>query len=195
MPQNLVLVLVVLLTVAPQAATAHEAAGVVGGLQSGFTHPLLGWDHIAAMVAVGLLGSVLGPPALVLLPIVFPLVMAFGGALGVTGVSLPGVEVGIALSAVVLGLMVAAGRDMPLWLAIIVVGAFAVFHGHAHGTELPLAADAVAYGIGFVIGTGLLHLAGIGIGAVGTSGAGRVAVRAVGGVISVAGLAFLMGVA
>lgn len=175
-------------------ALAHEAHGVAG-LQSGLLHPLIGWDHVAAMVAVGLLGAVLGAPAIFLLPIVFPLVMAVGGGLGVAGVPLPAVEVGIAASAVVLGLMVAAGRAVPVWTAAVVVAFFAIFHGHAHGTELPEAADALAYGIGFVIGTGLLHLAGIAIGLTWRWDLGKVAVRAAGGVIAVAGVAFLTGAA
>jgi len=191
---KLLIIGIAVLLVPTGEAVAHEATGVAGGFQSGFMHPLLGWDHVAAMVAVGLLGAVMGPPALWLLPIVFPLVMALGGALGVAGIPVPGVEIGIALSAVVLGLMVAVGRPVPLLAAAIVVGLFAIFHGHAHGTELPAAADAAAYSVGFVIGTGLLHLVGIGIGTLGT-GQGRALVRAAGGLISVAGLYFLAGAA
>ena len=184
-----------LIVLLPAAAYAHDASGVAGGFTSGFLHPLLGWDHVAAMVAVGLLGAILGPPALFLLPIVFPIVMAGGGALGVAGVPLPAVEIGIALSAVVLGLMVAVGKQVPLWTAAIIVGFFAVFHGHAHGTELPVAADAISYAIGFVIGTGLLHLVGILIGTATRWEAGKVAVRAAGGAIAIAGMAFLTGAA
>jgi urease accessory protein len=187
------LVCVTALTILAGEAAAHEATGVAGGFRSGLLHPVLGWDHVAAMVAVGLLGAVMGPPALWLLPIVFPLVMAAGGALGVAGVPVPGVELGIALSAVVLGLMVALGRPVPAVVAAIVVGCFAIFHGHAHGTELPAAASAVAYGVGFVVGTGLLHLVGIGIGALGTA-RGHAPVRAAGGLISLAGLYFVAGV-
>jgi urease accessory protein len=176
-------------------AFAHDGAGVAGGFASGFLHPILGWDHVAAMVAVGLWGAFLGAPAIWLLPIVFPLVMAFGGALGIAGVPLPAVETGIAASAVVLGIMVALGARPPLWSAAIIVGAFAIFHGHAHGTELPAAADAVAYAAGFVIGTGLLHLIGITFGLATRWEAGKVAVRAAGGAIAVAGLAFLTGLA
>jgi urease accessory protein len=184
-----------LVTLLADGALAHEAHGIAGGFQSGFLHPIGGWDHVAAMVAVGLLGAVLGPPAIFLLPIVFPLVMAGGGALGVAGVPLPAVEIGIAASAVVLGVMVAAGRAIPLWVAAVVVSFFAIFHGHAHGTELPAAADALAYGVGFVVGTGLLHLVGIAIGTGWQWTAGKVAVRAAGGMIAVAGLAFLTGLA
>ncbi|MBW8640176.1 HupE/UreJ family protein [Hoeflea sp. WL0058] len=187
--------IVFLCALASNPALAHEGAGVVGGFASGFMHPILGWDHVAAMVAVGLWGAFLGAPGIWLLPIVFPLVMAVGGAMGVAGAPLPAVETGIAASAVVLGIMVALGARPPLWVAAIIVGAFAIFHGHAHGTELPVAADAVSYAVGFVIGTGLLHLAGIALGMTTRWEAGKVAVRAAGGAIAVAGLAFLTGVA
>lgn len=176
-------------------ALAHEGTGVAGGFASGFMHPILGWDHVAAMVAVGLWGAFLGAPAIWLLPIVFPLVMALGGVLGIAGVPLPGVEVGIAASAVVLGIMIALGARPPLWVAAIIVGAFAIFHGHAHGTELPAAVDALAYAVGFVLGTGLLHLIGITLGLATRWEAGKVAVRAAGGAIAIAGLAFLTGMA
>lgn len=145
-------------------AAAHEQAGVAGGLASGLLHPLSGLDHLAAMVAVGIWGAQLGAPAIWVLPITFPLVMAAGGVLGVLGVPLPQTEVAIALSAVVLGGAVASGLRTPFWLAGIVVGAFAIFHGHAHGAELPAAANPLAYGVGFVAATGFLHLCGIVIG-------------------------------
>lgn len=179
----------------PVSAFAHETGGSANGFLTGFLHPIMGWDHVVAMVAVGLLGAVLGPPAIFLLPIVFPLVMAFGGGLGVVGVPLPGVEIGIAISAIVLGLMVAAGRPIPLYVAGIVVAAFAIFHGHAHGTELPAATDALAYALGFVVGTGTLHLLGILLGLPARWSAGKTAVRALGGAIAIAGLAFLTGAA
>lgn len=167
----------------------------VGGFISGFTHPILGWDHVVAMVAVGLWGAFLGKPAIYILPVVFPLVMAIGGALGVMGVPLPAVEAGIALSGVVLGLLIAFAVRAPLWVAGVLVAVFAVFHGHAHGTELPTAANPFAYGIGFVIGTGLLHLVGIGFGMLIGSSAGRIAVRGAGVVIAAIGGAFLFGLA
>lgn len=175
-------------------ASAHEVTGVAGGFASGFMHPLLGWDHVVAMVAVGLWGAFLGKPSIWILPVVFPLVMAVGGALGVAGVPLPAVETGIALSAVVLGAMVAFAARPPIWIAAVVVGAFAIFHGHAHGTELPGATSALSYSIGFVIATGLLHLAGIAFGLLVRWPAGRIAVRAGGGVIALAGVGFLSGV-
>jgi urease accessory protein len=172
-------------------AFAHVGDGLTGGFLGGFAHPLFGPDHVVAMVAVGLWGAFLGAPAIWLLPVVFPLVMAFGGALGILGVPIPGIEVGIAVSAIVLGLMVALAARPPLWIAAVLVGAFAIFHGHAHGAELPPGADAVAYSVGFVVATGMLHLCGIAFGLLARWPAGRIAVRAAGGAIALAGAVFL----
>ena len=176
-------------------ALAHEGEGLVGGFASGFWHPIGGLDHVVAMVAVGLWGAVLGAPALWVLPLVFPLVMALGGALGVLGIPVPAVEIGIAASGVVLGLMVALWVRAPIWVAAVLVGIFAIFHGHAHGTELPAAANSIAYAVGFVIATGLLHIVGIAFGALNGAKWGAWAVRAAGAVIALAGLSFLTGVA
>ena len=174
-------------------AQAHEGGGIAGGFVSGFVHPILGWDHVAAMVAVGLWGAFLGNPAIWVLPVVFPLVMAFGGALGVMGIAIPSIETGIAVSAIVLGAMVAFAVRPPLWVAAVLVGVFAIFHGHAHGTELPGAANPLAYSAGFVISTGMLHLSGIAFGLLVRWPAGRVAVRTCGVIISLAGVGFLTG--
>jgi urease accessory protein len=170
---------------------AHSAADIGGGFVSGLLHPVLGWDHVAAMVAVGLWGAFLGSPALWLLPVVFPLVMAVGGALGLAGVNLPGVEIGIAASALVLGAMILLAARPPLWIAGLLVACFAIFHGHAHGTELPEAASPLAYSLGFVIATGLLHLSGISFGLLVRWPVGRMAVRAAGALIAIAGAVFL----
>jgi urease accessory protein len=183
--------LVVLAAVSAAPALAHTGDGLSGGFIGGFGHPLFGPDHVAAMVAVGLWGAFLGTPAIWLLPIVFPLVMALGGVLGILGVPLPGVEIGIAASAIVLGLMVALAAQPPLVIAAVLVGAFAIFHGHAHGAELPPGANVVAFSIGFVVATGLLHLAGISFGLLSRWPAGRIAVRAAGGAIALAGVVFL----
>jgi len=172
-------------------ALAHSENGVAIDFWGGFTHPIFGPDHVIAMVAVGLWGAFLGPPAIWLLPVVFPLVMAFGGALGVAGMPLPGVETGIAISAIIVGGMVAFAAKPPLWIAAVLVGAFAIFHGHAHGAELPIGADAVAFSMGFVVATGMLHLGGITFGGLSHWSAGRVAVRVAGGVISLLGFAYL----
>ncbi len=121
----------------------------------------------------------------------FPLVMAFGGVLGIAGVPIPHVEIGIAVSAIALGLMVALAARAPLALALVLVAAFAIFHGHAHGAELPPGADAIAFSAGFVVATGLLHLCGIGFGVTARWPAGRLAVRLTGAAIAVAGVLFL----
>jgi urease accessory protein len=175
---------------ASSVAAAHTGS-FGGGFVGGFGHPLFGPDHVAAMVAVGLWGAFLGAPAIYVLPIVFPLVMAVGGVLGILGLPLPGAEVAIAASAVVLGMMVATAARPPLWVAALVVGVFAIFHGYAHGAELPPGADAVAYSVGFVVATGLLHLAGIALGLTVRWPAGRVGVRGAGAAIAAAGVAFL----
>jgi urease accessory protein len=188
------LALTLVLIAYASVASAHESTGITGGFISGFLHPLFGWDHVVAMVAVGLWGAFLGSPAIWVLPVVFPLVMAFGGALGVMGIPVPAVETGIAASAVVLGAMVAFAVRPPIWVAALIVGAFAIFHGHAHGTELPNAANPLAYSIGFVISTGLLHLSGIAFGLLVRWPAGKVAVQTGGGLIALAGVGFLTGI-
>ncbi|MBE1292770.1 MAG: Ni/Fe hydrogenase [Rhodobacteraceae bacterium] len=182
-----------LLTTFP--ALAHGEVGYGGGFVAGFTHPILGWDHVAAMVAVGLWGAFLGTPAIWILPVVFPLVMALGAVLGILGTPVPAIETGIALSAVVLGGMIAFAVKAPIWVAAVIVGAFAIFHGYAHGTELPGSVNAFAYAAGFVISTGILHLIGIAFGLLIKWPAGRMAVRGAGGLISLAGVAFLTGMA
>jgi urease accessory protein len=175
---------------ASSPAAAHSG-DVSGGFLDGFAHPLLGLDHVAAMIAVGLWGAFLGNPAMRLLPVIFPLVMAFGGAIAIVGMPVPGVETGIALSAVVLGAMIALAARPPIWIAVALVGAFAIFHGHAHGAVAPPGSDAVAFSLGFVMATGLLHLTGIAFGLLMRWPAGRMAVRGAGIGISLLGIAFL----
>ena len=186
---SLLAVAATLLAQAP--AWAHTEAGVPGGLLSGFLHPLSGLDHMVAMVSVGLWGAMLGAPAIWVLPIAFPIVMALGAVLGVLGVPVPPPELMIALSAVVLGLAVALAVRAPLWVAGIVVALFAIFHGYAHGQELPEASNALAYGVGFVVATGLLHAFGIIAGLLNRSRTGVYAVRALGGGVAVLGFVFL----
>lgn len=184
-------ILALLVFILPATASAHSAEGTIGGFLSGFKHPLTGLDHIVAMVAVGLWGAFLGGRAMWTLPVVFPVVMAMGGALGIMGVPMPGVETGIALSGIILGAMVALAAKPPLWVAAVIVGIFAVFHGYAHGTELPEAANAMTFAIGFVISTGLLHLGGIAFGLLTKWPWGRIAVRAGGVAIMLVGFGFL----
>lgn len=173
------------------AAQAHGEASAAGGWLAGLAHPVSGLDHVLAMLAVGLWGAQLGAPAVWLLPVVFPMVMAFGGFLGLVGIGLPGVEIGIALSACLLGAAVLAAARLPLALTGGLVAVFAVFHGHAHGTELPAGADGLAYSVGFVVATGLLHAAGIALGTVRRLPQGERILRAQGGLILLGGLAFL----
>jgi len=175
----------------PPLALLHDETGAAAGLFAGLQHPVSGLDHVLAMVAVGLWGAQLGPPAVWLLPVAFPLVMALGGLLGLLGVPLPGVEIGIALSALVLGVMVLSECRPPLPVAALLVGLFAVFHGHAHGSELPAGSSGTTYSIGFVVATGLLHAVGIGLGLCRRSERGRLALRAAGSVVAAGGLVFL----
>jgi len=175
----------------PLLGWAHAESGRADGLLAGLQHPVSGLDHVLAMVAVGLWGAQIGAPAIWLLPLTFPLVMAFGGMLGLMGVPLPGAEVGIALSALALGVAILAAWRPPLWAAALIVGFFAIFHGHAHGTELPAGANGLTYSLGFVAATGALHACGIGIGVVQRWSPGRMALRAAGAGVAVAGMAFL----
>src|SRR5215470_9188099 len=192
LPSLRCLLLLAAMLVTSSHALAHSESGTAIDFAGGFTHPIFGPDHVVAMVAVGLWGTFLGMPAIWILPVVFPLVMAVAGALGVIGVPLPGVEIGIALSAIALGTMVALAAKPPLWIAAVLVGAFAIFHGHAHGAELPVGADPIAYSMGFVVATGMLHVSGIAFGGLSHWPAGRVAVRAAGAVIALIGVAFLV---
>lgn len=181
----------IVLIFASSSAQAHMGTGLPGGFASGFLHPLSGADHMLAMVSVGLWGAYLGRPLIYLLPVIFPTVMAGGALLGMVGLRLPAVEVGIALSVLVLGGCIAFAAAAPIWCAALIVGVFAIFHGYAHGQELPSAADPVAYSTGFVLSTGLLHVFGIGIGALNGYRWGAVATRLTGGFITASGLWFL----
>jgi urease accessory protein len=175
----------------PSLAWAHTEQGRAEGLLAGLHHPVSGLDHVLAMVSVGLWGAQLGAPAVWLLPVTFPMVMALGGMLGLMGVPVPGVEVGIALSGLLLGLAVLTEWRPPLWTAAAIVGFFAIFHGHAHGRELPAGARGLLYSLGFVVATGTLHAVGIGIGVIHRWGWGRVTLRVAGGLVAGAGAFFL----
>jgi urease accessory protein len=178
----------------PVAAWAHVESHQAGGFLSGLSHPVSGLDHVVAMVAVGLWGAQLGMPALWILPVAFPMLMAFGGMLGLVGIPVPGVEIGIALSAVVLGALVLGQVRLPLAAAVAVVAVFAVFHGHAHGTELEAGQNAVLYSLGFVVATGLLHGVGIVIGLIQRWEIGRLVLRGAGALVAAAGICFLWGI-
>ena len=182
---------------APAVAFAHTGVGDTSGFVHGFGHPISGLDHILAMVMVGIFAWQLGGRALWLVPTTFVLIMAVGGALGIAGIGVPFVEIGIALSVVVLGAIVAFNVKAPVAAAMGLVGLFAIFHGHAHGAEIPEDAGGVAYAAGFMIATALLHLAGITAGfLIGRAGEhyGSLVVRVAGGFATVAGLGLLIGV-
>lgn len=182
--------------VLPAVAYAHPAIGEAAGFSHGFAHPMSGLDHILAMVMVGVFAFQLGGRATWLVPTTFVLVMALGGALGIAGISVPLVEIGIALSVIVLGAVVALNVKAPLAVAMGIVGLFAIFHGHAHGTEMPENAAGAAYAAGFLIATALLHVAGLGLGFIVGRAAerqGSFVTRAAGGVAVVAGAGILTG--
>lgn len=172
--------------------SAHNGTGLAGGFQSGLLHPLTGFDHLLAMVSVGLWGAFLGRPLIVALPVIFPALMAVGGVLGIAGVPVPPIEIGIAASVIVLGGAILLAWRAPVWAACVIVAIFALFHGYAHGHELPSAADPVGYSVGFVLCTGTLHVAGIGIGTIKDRPGGALAIRGLGGLIAACGLWFLL---
>jgi urease accessory protein len=174
-----------------QPAAAHVATGLPGGVAQGFMHPFSGPDHLLAMVSVGLWGAFLGRPLIHALPVVFPVVMVVGAALGMFGVRMPPVELGVALSVLVLGGAIAVAWKARVPVAVLVVATFALFHGYAHGRELPSAADPIGYSVGFVFATGLLHVIGIGIGLIADRPRGELVVRALGVAIACIGVAFV----
>jgi urease accessory protein len=179
------------LVISGYSAFAHEQAGIGGGLAQGLLHPLTGIDHLIAMVAVGIWGAQLGAPAIWVLPITFPMVMALGAVLGVLKIPLPMPEVAIALSALVLGAAVALRLRLPFVAAAAVVAVFAIFHGHAHGVELPSSANPLSYGVGFVVATGLLHLCGVLLGTLTQWPIGERLIQGFGVVIAILGAYFL----
>jgi urease accessory protein len=181
----------VLLLSSARPAFAHAQKGEAVGFVTGFLHPISGLDHVLAMVAVGLWGAQLGAPAIWPLPVAFPIVMAAGGMLGLMGVALPGTEYGIAASAILLGAAVMFEARPPLVVAATLVAFFAIFHGHAHGTELPPGQSALLYSMGFVVATGCLHAAGIGVGTVHRWPWGQTLLRVAGAAVAVGRIFFM----
>ena len=173
------------------SAQAHVEQGQAAGFVTGLEHPWSGLDHVLAMIAVGLWGAQLGNPAIWVLPITFPMVMSFGAMMGLLGIPLPGIEIGIAVSAIFLGLMVLGEVKPNLYIAAAMVGVFAIFHGHAHGTELPPGQSGLLYSMGFVIATGVLHGIGITVGLIYRWPAGKLVLRGAGAFIAVMGMFFL----
>jgi urease accessory protein len=177
------------LALTPTLAWAHTGVGHAAGFLHGFEHPIGGVDHVLAMVAVGVFAYVLGGRALWLVPLSFVGMMVVGFVLGVAQVDVPFVELGIALSSVVIGGAAALGRPMPVAGAMALVGVFAIFHGHAHGAEMPADSSGLTYAAGFVVATALLHLAGIAA----TFGAARIVGKYGRTVAQIAGGAFALG--
>jgi len=155
-----------LLVVLPNLAEAHILLGTSHGFTAGFLHPLTGWDHLLAMFAVGLWAAQHRGRSLWLIPLSFVSVMLLGGILGLAGVSVPGAELAIAISVLILGGLVATMTQFRPTLSVAVVGLFAIFHGYAHGHEMPAAAAALPFSVGFVLATALLHGLGLAAGLV-----------------------------
>jgi urease accessory protein len=174
-------------------ASAHQLGGPMGGFGSGFEHPLLGGDHFLAMLAVGLWGAQMGGRSVWTLPATFPMIMCVGGVLGMMGLIPDTVVImAIAISLIVLGSVIALKWKAPEPVAIIIIAFFAIFHGYAHGRYLPAAADPAAYAVGFVVATGLIHVAGVGIGLLlGRYHQGRI-IRLGGAFIALAGIYYLL---
>jgi urease accessory protein len=175
----------------PSNAFAHVERGQATGFITGLQHPWSGLDHVLAMIAVGIWGAQLGNRAMWLLPVTFPMVMSMGAMMGLLGFPLPGIEIGIAFSAILLGAMVFGEVRPNIIIAAILVGFFAIFHGHAHGTELPAGQNGMLYSMGFVIATGCLHGIGITLGLVHRWPVGKLALRGAGVLIAVMGVTFL----
>jgi urease accessory protein len=197
MPAMLLRLIVLIGLIVPTAAFAHTGVGDTHGFVHGFVHPLSGVDHILAMVAVGLFAAQLGGRALWLVPASFIGAMAFAGGAGAAGIPLPFVEVGIAVSIIALGLIVAFEARPPVVLAMVLVAFFAIFHGHAHGAELPADTSGLAYGVGFVVATAFLHAIGIGTGFVlgrAAMAGGERILQLSGCAMSIAGAAILVGI-
>lgn len=185
-----------ILVLSPSLAFAHTGIGHTAGFFHGFEHPIGGLDHILAMVAVGVFAYVLGGRALWLVPLSFVGMMIVGFILGAAQIDMPFVELGIALSSVVIGAAAAWGRPMPVAAAMALVGVFAVFHGHAHGAEMPADSSGIAYATGFAVSTALLHLAGIAaaFGIARLIGRhGKLAAQIAGGAFAVGGIGILAG--
>lgn len=178
----------------PAVAYAHTGIGETAGFVHGFSHPISGLDHILAMIMVGILAFQLGDRAVWAVPTTFVLVMALGGALGIAGINVPLVEIGIALSVIVLGAIVALNIRASTAVAMGIVGLFAIFHGHAHGAEMPENAGGAAYAAGFMIATALLHMAGLGF-LIARFGErqGAFVIRTAGSLAAVAGVGILTG--
>jgi len=190
MARGLAAVSVPAMWLAAQSAQAHFINAQGAGFAAGAAHPFLGLDHLAAMFAVGLWSAQLGGKALWRVPATFVVMMAVGAGLAYGGVGLPSAETGIAASLLVLGLLIAAAARLPEAAGMMLVGVFALFHGHVHGAELPEAAEPVSYALGFLMSTATLHALGL-LSGLTLRSRGVWLVRALGVVIAGGGLVLL----
>ena len=180
----------------PGVAYAHDGTNLgLGGFLSGIVHPVLGYDHLLAMLSVGMISAQIGGRAIWMVPSTFVSVMAVGGVLGLMNIGLNVTELGIAASLVILGLFIAAERRISILVVMIGVGFFAIFHGYAHGSEMPDTAEPFLYALGFLVGTALIHIAGVVIGDISRHyERGKIALRVGGALIALVGLLFIFGV-
>ena len=191
-----VLLIALAISFIPSTVYAHEGGNLpLGGFLSGLVHPVLGYDHLLAMLSVGILSAQIGGRAIWTVPATFVSVMAIGGVLGLIDIGISITEIGIAFSLVILGSIIASERRLPIVLAMIGVGFFAIFHGYAHGTEMPQTAEPVAYAFGFLTGTALIHIAGVLVGDISKRyQRGPQVLQVGGGLIAIVGLLFVFGV-
>ncbi len=189
------IVLAVVLSVIPVAAYAHEGGSLpFGGFLAGLIHPVLGYDHLLAMLCVGIVSAQIGGRAIWTVPATFVSVMAVGGVLGVINIGALPAEAGIALSLILLGGVIAAERELPIRYAMLTVGFFAVFHGYAHGQEIPTTAEPFPFALGFLSGTAIIHIAGVIIGDIASHyEKGKIILRVAGALILLVGILFLFG--
>lgn len=193
----LILALLLFLLVLPTIAYAHDETTVArfGSFIAGLTHPILGLDHLLAMLSVGIISAQIGGKAIWQVPTTFVAVMAIGGTLGLLGVGLTAIEFGIALSVLALGVAIFMEKGIPIAVVMVAVGLFAIFHGYAHGAEMPSLAQPVRYALGFLTGTAVIHITGVLIGDIPSHyKSGPIILRSLGAVIAVCGILFLVGV-
>lgn len=190
------LLIALLLSLVPTVVFAHDGTNMpFGGFLAGLVHPVLGYDHFLAMLSVGILSAQIGGKAIWTVPATFVGVMAVGGTLGLIGPGVNFIELGIALSLIILGIVIAAERRLAVGIAMIAVGFFATFHGYAHGTEVPQTAEPFLYALGFLTGTAAIHILGVLIGDIARHyERGKLVLRGGGAFISVVGVLFAIGV-
>lgn len=191
------LFLAVIMLVVPQVILAHDDTTVIrlGSFLAGFTHPVLGLDHFLAMLSVGIISAQIGGRAIWLVPLTFVVVMAAGGVVGLAGFGLTAIEAGIASSVLVLGIAIAAEKSIPVAVGLLAVSLFAIFHGYAHGAEMPSMANPVRYALGFLSGTAVIHIIGVILGDIPTHyDASKTIFRVLGSAIAFVGILFLIGI-